>query len=87
MQRVGGDGITRNIHAGGLPRANDVDVTELATKAAKSVRGRLVGVDIIPDVNGQLWVLEANATPGWSGLQQVTNFDLSKKIADTFCRR
>lgn len=87
MQRVGGEGITRNIHAGGLPRRNEVDVTDLAVRAAKSVRGRLVGVDLIPDVDGQLWVLEANATPGWSGLQQVTNFDISRRIAQVFCRR
>jgi RimK family alpha-L-glutamate ligase len=85
MQRVGGDGITRNIHAGGVPRPNDRDVTKLATRAAKSVRGRLVGVDIIPDLSGQLWVLEANATPGWSGLQQVTDFDISTRIAQVFC--
>lgn len=86
MQRVGGEGITRNIHAGGMPRQNDVDVAELAIKAAKSVRGRLVGVDIIPDVTGQLWVLEANATPGWSGLQQVADFDISSRIAAAFCQ-
>lgn len=86
MKRIGGEGITRNIHAGGLPRKNDIDVAELAIGAAKSVRGRLVGVDIIPDLSGQLWVLEANATPGWSGLQQVTDFDISDRIAGVFSR-
>jgi len=87
MQRVGGEGITKNVHAGGIPRPNDLDVTELAVRAAKSVRGRMVGVDIIPDVSGELWVLEANATPGWSGLQQVTDFDISERIASAFCRK
>ncbi len=86
MQRVGGDGITTNIHTGGVPRENTLDVSDLSLKAAKSVKGRLVGVDIIPDVDGNLWVLEANATPGWIGLQQVTDFDISKRIADCLGR-
>jgi tetrahydromethanopterin:alpha-L-glutamate ligase len=86
MQRVGGDGITRNIHSGGTPRKNTLDVTELSLKAARSVKGRLVGVDIIPDSDGQLWILEVNATPGWSGLQQVSNFDISERIANYLAR-
>ncbi len=86
MQRVGGEGITTNIHSGGVPRKNTLDVTDLSLKAAKSVKGRLVGVDIIPDMYGKLWVLETNATPGWSGLQQVTDFDISEKIADCLAR-
>jgi RimK family alpha-L-glutamate ligase len=83
MQRVGGEGITTNIHSGGLPRKNTLDVTDLSLRAAKAVKGRIVGVDIIPDVDGKLWLLEANATPGWTGLQQVTDFDISERIAHT----
>jgi len=86
MQRVGGEGITTNIHSGGIPRENTLDVTDLSVSAAKSVKGRLVGVDIIPDVDGKLWVLEVNATPGWMGLQQVTDFDISKRIAHCLSR-
>ncbi|MHA2395508.1 MAG: ATP-grasp domain-containing protein [Candidatus Thorarchaeota archaeon] len=86
MQRVGGEGITTNIHTGGVPRENTLDVTGLSVKSAKSVKGRLVGVDIIPDVDGNLWVLEANATPGWTGLQQVTDFDISERIAKCLAR-
>ena len=83
MQRVGGEGITRNIHSGGVPQKNTIDVTNLSLRAAKSVKGHLVGVDIIPDEDGRLWVLEANATPGWNGLQQVTDFDISARIAQS----
>jgi len=82
MQRVGGEGITNNIHSGGIPRKNTEDVTELSLRAAESVKGTIVGVDIIPDQEHTLWVLEANATPGWTGLQQVTDFDISMRIAD-----
>ena len=87
MQRVGGEGITHNIHNGGIPQPNTIDVKELSLRVAKSVKGEIVGVDIIPDVDGNLWVLEANATPGWNGLQQVTNFDISLKIADLISQK
>ncbi|MGY5863130.1 MAG: RimK family alpha-L-glutamate ligase [Candidatus Thorarchaeota archaeon] len=83
MQRVGGEGITNNIHTGGVPTKNPIDVTDLSIRAAKSVKGYIVGVDIIPDTEGNLWVLEANATPGWNGLQQVTDFDISARIAQS----
>ncbi|TFG94365.1 RimK family alpha-L-glutamate ligase [Candidatus Thorarchaeota archaeon] len=86
MKRVGGEGITNNIHCGGIPKKNDIDITELAINAADSVKGRIVGVDIIPDQSGDLWVLEANATPGWTGLQQVTDFDISAYIADALSK-
>jgi tetrahydromethanopterin:alpha-L-glutamate ligase len=81
MQRAGGEGITTNIHCGGVPRRNTIDVSELSVKAARSVKGDIVGVDIIPDTEGNLWILEVNATPGWTGLQQVTDFDISERIA------
>jgi len=87
MKRVGGEGITNNIHTGGIPQKNDIDVTDLALRSAESVKGQIVGVDIIPDKKGDLWVLEANATPGWTGLQQVTDFNISEHIADFLTRK
>ncbi len=86
MQRVSTEGIVTNIHAGGVPRANDIEVTEIAIRAARAVRGRIVGVDIIPDVSGNLWLLEVNATPGWTGLQSVTDLDISLEIANRLGR-
>ncbi|RLI58316.1 MAG: hypothetical protein DRO87_04215 [Candidatus Thorarchaeota archaeon] len=87
MQRIATEGITTNIHQGGIPRVNHTDVSQIAVQAAQSVNGRLVGVDIIPDLEGNLWVLEVNATPGWSGLQQVAGIDISHEIANTLSRR
>lgn len=82
MQRVSAGGFVTNIHSGGIPRKNDVDVEEIAVKSARAVRGRLVGVDIIPDSDGSLFVLEVNATPGWAGLQRVLDFSLPDRIAE-----
>ena len=87
MQRVGVDGVLNNIHAGGRPRKNDIDIEELALRAATSVKGKLVGVDLIPDNQGKIWVLEVNATPGWTGLQRVTDFDIAERIATTIVSR
>ena len=81
MKRISTNGFLTNIHAGGKPVPNDIDVTPIALKAAKSVNGRLVGVDILPDISGKHWLLEVNATPGWSGLQKVTEFDITSIIA------
>jgi RimK family alpha-L-glutamate ligase len=82
MQRVATDGIVTNIHSGGIARENDIDVADLATRAASSVNGKVVGVDIIPDEEGKLWILEVNSTPGWTGLQSVTDENLTDRIAD-----
>lgn len=84
MQRHIHNGITTNIHSGGIPMPNDIDVTDIAIKAARSVKGRMVGVDIIPDTSGNMWVLEVNATPGWSGLEKATGIDIAARVADVF---
>jgi gamma-F420-2:alpha-L-glutamate ligase len=83
MKRVSTDGFITNIHGGGRPQPNEIDITEIALKAAESVNGRLVGVDILPDIEGRFWLLEVNATPGWTGLQKVTDFDITNTIANS----
>ena len=81
MQRVATQGIVTNIHSGGIPRKNDINVERIAVAATKAVNGHLVGVDIIPDMSGDFWVLEVNATPGWNGLQSVSEIDITDYIA------
>ncbi|TFG14493.1 RimK family alpha-L-glutamate ligase [Candidatus Thorarchaeota archaeon] len=83
MQRYSDDGFVTNIHSGGRARNNDINVSDLAIAAAKSVSGRIVGVDIIPDNNGELWILEVNATPGWNALQRISDVDIADLIADS----
>jgi RimK family alpha-L-glutamate ligase len=84
MKRVSINGFVTNIHAGGTPQPNDIDVNDIALRAAESVQGRLVGVDILPDTKNRYWLLEVNATPGWTGLQKVTEFDIANTVADLF---
>jgi tetrahydromethanopterin:alpha-L-glutamate ligase len=87
MKRMSANGFLTNIHAGGKPQPNDIDINEIALKAADSVQGHLVGVDILPDSEGQYWLLEVNATPGWGGLQKITKFDIAYTIASSLANR
>lgn len=53
---------------------------ELALLAAKSVEGHVVGVDLLPARDGQTYVLEVNAVPGWRGLASCLQIDIAKQI-------
>ncbi len=81
MQRVSAGGPATNMRQGGTPRPNNVDVIDIARRAAAVLGGRIVGVDIIPDSDGNLYVLEVNATPGWTGLQSVVETNIPAEIA------
>jgi glutathione synthase/RimK-type ligase-like ATP-grasp enzyme len=61
-----------------LPSVDDVD--EIALKAAEVVGGDILGVDILPSVDGEFFVLEVNGCPGWRGLQEVTPFNIAETI-------
>ena len=62
-----------------VPTADEI---ELARRAAQSVEGTIVGVDLIQDPNGKLMVLEVNAVPGWQLLQKVTGHDIADSTTD-----
>ncbi len=87
MQRTNSGKFVTNIHSGGIQRENNIDVKDVALTAADAVRARFAGVDILPDTEGQLWVLEVNGTPGWEGAQEVTEVDIAEQIAERIIRR
>lgn len=53
---------------------------ELGIRAAQAIGATVAGVDILPGLDGQLYVLEVNAVPGWKGLQAATGHDIAKEI-------
>ena len=55
-----------------LPLVPDVELVELALRAASCVGAAYAGVDLLRDIDGRPWVLEVNSMPGWKGLQQVS---------------
>ncbi len=55
---------------------------ELATRAAAAVGAPLAGVDLLPGPDGQLYVLEVNAVPGWRGLAKAHQRDIAADVLD-----
>lgn len=53
---------------------------EMAVSCASAVGGAVVGVDILPALNGQCYALEVNAVPGWKALAECLNIDVANRI-------
>lgn len=63
-------------HAIALPE----DWQQAAVRAANAVGADYAGVDLLPSRDGQLYVLEVNAIPGWQGLQDATGICVADAI-------
>ncbi len=63
------------------------EVRELALRAAAVVWAPLAGIDLLPGQDGQLFVLEVNAVPGWRALAPVTGIDIAKEIIASFATK
>ena len=62
---------------------------DLAQTAAETVGADVAGVDLLPDENGRLFVLEVNSGVEFSGFQQAMGdrVDVAEKIADLVLAR
>ena len=69
------------------PLALDPGLAQLAEDAVRAIGIDYAGVDLIPDANGQLQVLEVNGIPAWWGLQSVTDMNIAGCLIDHFLRR
>jgi tetrahydromethanopterin:alpha-L-glutamate ligase len=72
-----------NVKRGARPvavAANE-EMRELALRAAAAVDAAFAGVDILYGADGRPTVLEVNSMPAWSGLQQVTPFNIAAALA------
>lgn len=58
----------------------DAETESLALRAAEAVGARMAGVDLLPDRDGKLFVLEVNAVPGWRALSAATGVDVASEI-------
>lgn len=54
----------------------------LARRAATAVGTAVAGVDLLPDRDGEVVVLEVNGVPGWRGLQSVCDTDIAAAVVD-----
>lgn len=73
-----------NIALGGRPRSFTAPAAwvDLARRAATAAGAELAGVDLLPDRDGSVWLLEVNAVPGWRALQSVTATDIASTVLD-----
>jgi ribosomal protein S6--L-glutamate ligase len=53
---------------------------QLARAAADATGASFAGVDLLPTLDGRLFVLEVNAVPGWKALSAVTGIDIAARL-------
>ncbi len=84
MRRVGA-GWKTNISSGATPEPYEPSGEEVETslRAAEALGLEYTGVDLMrSDVDGTLYTLEVNSTPGWEGLQKVTSTDIAERLIE-----
>ncbi len=56
------------------------ELAQLARRACAAIGTEIAGVDFLPGRDGQLYVIEVNAVPGWRALSRVTGADVAKHV-------
>lgn len=64
------------------PLTVTAELKDLAHRAAAAVHAPFAGVDILPARDGQLYVLEVNAVPGWKALARTLHVDIAAQLLD-----
>ncbi|MFL5242249.1 MAG: RimK family alpha-L-glutamate ligase [Gemmataceae bacterium] len=82
MRRHAHDDWRTNVAQGG--RAETVDISseqkQLAQAAMQAVHARVAGVDLMQGPDGEWYVLEVNAVPGWRALAPASGIDLATAL-------
>ncbi len=60
----------------------DSDLKQMALSAAAALNASLVGVDILPGDDGDYYVLEVNAVPGWQATAAALQVDVAALVWD-----
>lgn len=56
------------------------ELEALALRASEAVGTVVAGVDLLPGPDGEWYVIEVNAVPGWKALAPVTGIDIAREI-------
>jgi RimK family alpha-L-glutamate ligase len=82
MRRVAGNDWRTNVAQGGTAERVTLSVTEeqLALRAAEVVGCPVAGVDLLPGPDGEMFVIEVNAVPGWKALSPTCGVDVAKEV-------
>ena len=79
------DGWKTNISAGGKaePYNLEEELAELSIEASAVIGLEYSGVDILySEEDGEPYVIELNSTPGWQGLQTVTEKNITSLVVE-----
>jgi RimK family alpha-L-glutamate ligase len=82
MRRHANEDWRTNVAQGGSAEGVRVGPEEerLALRAAAALGAAVAGVDLLPGPDGQWYVLEVNAVPGWRALAPVTGVDVAAEV-------
>lgn len=82
MKRTAHGDWRTNVAQGGSAEKVELsrEQTELAIQAAEAVGCPVAGVDLLPGPNGEMFVIEVNAVPGWRALAPVSGVDVAQHI-------
>lgn len=68
----------------------DAALCDMARRAAAAVGAPIAGVDLLLGRDGQWYVLEVNAVPGWKALARTLDVDIARRVLEftaAQCRR
>lgn len=82
MRRMNPHDFRTNVSQGGSTAAVQVDdrLRMLACRAADAVGAWLAGVDILRGLDGEDYVLEVNAVPGWRAIARTLGVDVGRQV-------
>ncbi len=82
MRRINTDDWRSNVSRGAT--TEKVELTDqlrtIARRAAGAIGAELAGVDVLPGQDGQLYLLEVNAVPGWRALSRTLDVDVASLV-------
>lgn len=65
-----------------IPYDPSEEERSMALRAARAIGGEIVGVDLLPSLSGEVYVLEVNAVPGWRGTGRALGVDVGRKVVE-----
>lgn len=82
MRRSSATDWRTNIALGGTasPLAPSVAWIDLARQAARVLGASIAGIDLVESLSGEVFILEANAVPGWRALESVVGGDIADRV-------
>jgi ribosomal protein S6--L-glutamate ligase len=71
-----------NVARGGkaIPHEPAFEQISIAFRACKAIQGWMIGVDILPTIDGRNVLLEVNAVPGWRATAAALNVDMAQLV-------